>query len=588
MTASEEPVENVAITFAATLADEWVHQGVTDVVICPGSRSTPLAVGLLGTPGLRCHVVHDERSASFMALGLGMSSGRAAIVVTTSGTAAVELHAAVVEAHHACVPLLVLTADRPPELQGVGAPQTIDQTRLYGNAVRWFCAPGPPEPEHRDGWRHLAADSIAATRGMVPGPVHVNLAFREPLIGPVGAVPGRTGDTERPAPPTWNVPDEQLAVVAAAFEGRSGVIVAGARAVVDEAERTALFALAETLGWPILADQLSGVRGVDRSDVVTMVDPILRDPAVADRLRPAAVLRLGALHASRVVNEWLARSGAVQVGLDRYGRCPDPDHVLAQTLHADIASTLEALRSRLTDRPELVTQLDRWASAEQAAVERSAEHLARAVGVGSPDEISVAAAALRGVPTGGALMVSSSMPIRDLEWYVAGRSDVTVHSNRGANGIDGVVSTAIGIAAAGVPTVLLIGDVALLHDSSALIALSRRSVDLALVVIDNDGGGIFSFLPQAEALPDEQFQTLFGTPHGTDIAALARAHGLDGAAVSSIDDLDRQLADWSTSGGTRVLVVRSERGENRRVHGRLNAEIAAAVAVALGTVELTA
>lgn len=299
----------------------------------------------------------------------------AAIVVTTSGTATVELHAAVVEAHHACVPLLVLTADRPPELQGVGAPQTIDQTGLYGSSVRWFCAPGPPEARYREGWRHLAAGALAATRGVVPGPVHLNLAFREPLIGPVGIIPAPSADTLRPARPAWNVPDESLAAVAAGFVGRAGVIVAGARAVVDDEERAELVALADALGWPILADHQSGLRMTGHRSVITLCDPILRNGGAAEALRPDAVLRIGGLHASRVLNEWLARATPVQVGLDRYGRCPDPDHVLARSLHADIGSTLVGLRLRIGTRSAPNGQLARWIAAEQAAMDQVRAHL---------------------------------------------------------------------------------------------------------------------------------------------------------------------------------------------------------------------
>lgn len=562
--------ENHQSTFAATLADEWVRQGLTDAVICPGSRSTPLAVALARQSGLRVHVCHDERGGGFVALGLAMASGRAALVLTTSGTAAVELHPAVVEAHHAAVPMLAVTADRPAELQGVGAPQTIDQQRLFGPAVRWFCQPGAPEPWPRDGWRHLAADTLAATRGVVPGPVHLNLAFREPLVGPAGGLPEPDPTTHRPLPHRWNVPDEALARIGSALAHRRGVIVAGVRSVLGTDDRAAVLDLAEQLGWPVLADHQSGLR-VDHRLVVAFADPVLRHAPSASRLQPEAVLRIGGLHASRVVNEWLAGSRAVQVGLDRYGLCPDPDRVLWEALDADVADACRGLAVVTLAAGHLPDAgwVDQWRRVSGAAA---------AVVSGEPTgEIGAVGAALRGVPAGGSLVVSSSMPVRDLEWYTPGRSDVTVCSNRGANGIDGVLATAVGVALGGGPTVCVLGDIALLHDSSSLGALAARDVQLAIVVIDNGGGGIFSFLPQADALGPAEFEQLFGTPHGTNFELLAAAHGIGATAVSSTEALSAALDAWRSRGGVEMLVVGSTRDANRAHHAQINAAVAAAL-----------
>ena len=551
MSAADRDVANPATWFAATLVDEWAHQGVTEAVVCPGSRSTPLAVALAAHPAIRVHVHHDERSGGFMALGLGIATGRPALVVTTSGTAAVELHPAVVEAHHQHVPMIAVTADRPPELQGVGAPQTIDQRELYGRAVRWYAEPGPPDVGQVAGWRHLAADSVAASTATRPGPVHLDLAFREPLVGAAGPLPERDATLDRPAPPHWGILDEEVARLTPLLAGR-GLLVAGARAAQSDADRDAILALAEALGWPILADAASGVR-VPHPLVVSTFDPVLRVGEVGERLRPEVVLRLGGLMASRVTNEWLAGCGATQIGVDRHGFVPDPDHVLARQLHADVAEACRALQRAAAVRA--VVCAPAWAAGWGAAETAARAAIDRVLAEEPASEPATVARVLAGVPDGGELVVSSSMPVRDLEWYAPPRQGVTVRANRGANGIDGVVSTAVGVALAGRPTTLVIGDVAFLHDTNGLLGLAARPVDLRIVVVDNDGGGIFSFLPQAGALDHASFEALFGTPHGVDLAALAAVHGV----------------------GHLVEVVRTDRVENVAVHGRLNAAVAAAL-----------
>lgn len=565
--------ENISVTFAATLADEFVLQGVTEVVVCPGSRSTPIALAVAEQAGLRVHVHHDERSAAFMALGLAMATGIPAPVITTSGTAAVELHPAVVEAHHSCVPFLAVTADRPPELQGVGAPQTIVQEHLYGDTVRWFASPGPPTPESRSLWRHLGADAVASTTGIRPGPVHLNLAFREPLLGECGEIAPRTAETARPPTPVWGVPDEALGDLLSPL-AHNGVMVCGVRAVESADDLDAIHSLAEVLGWPVLADHLSGAR-VAHPSLITTFDPALRVPTVAEGLRPRTVLRIGGLLASRIANEWLAASGAIQIALDRHGVWPDPDHVLTHRLRAPIAHTCTFLAHLMEGRDG---RADSSWLAGWSEVERSSRSAIDAEVVVQGGEIDVVTSVLAALPEGATLVVSSSMPVRDLEWYVPARDGVRVLSNRGANGIDGVVSTAVGVAISGCPTALVIGDVAFLHDVNGLLGLARRGTDLLVVVVDNDGGGIFSFLPQADELEPERYEQLFGTPHGLDLVAVAEAHGV--AAVrcaGSGDELRAMVAEWVWNGGVSVVVVGSDRSENRAAHAAVNDAVASAL-----------
>ncbi len=316
-----DPAETTAATFCATLVDEWSRAGLTDAVVAPGSRSTPLAVALADDGRLRVHVHHDERSAGFLALGLGLATSRPAVVVCTSGTAAVELHPAVVEAHQAKVPMLVCTADRPPELHGVGAPQTIDQLRLYGSAVRRFLDPGVPDPALAGTWRSLAAEAVEATLASPPGPVQLNLALRDPLVGRPGPLPaGRPAGRpwQRPVIATQAAPDA-LDALAAGMAGHRGVIVAGGG--IDDP--MAVHTLARALGWPILADPRSGCR-TPEGRTISHADALLRVPDLAEQLRPEVVLRLGSLPASKVVGQWLAGLDAWQVALEADGTAVRP------------------------------------------------------------------------------------------------------------------------------------------------------------------------------------------------------------------------------------------------------------------------
>lgn len=563
-------------TFAATLVDEWARAGLTDAVVAPGSRSTPLTAALAADGRLRLHLVLDERSAGFLALGIGLATGRPAPVVVTSGTAAVELHPAVVEAHQAGVPLLAVTADRPPELHRVGAPQTVVQAGLYGDAVRFAADPGVPEAAASAGWRSLAARVVAETvaHPAGPGPVHLNVSFRDPLLGPPGPLPeGR--DAGRP----WHAlggrrllaPPPEVVGELAAAAGGEGLVVAGAGA------GDAAVVLAEALGWPVLADARSGAR-VPHPLVVAAADALLRVPEVA-AWQPAHVVRLGRPWASKVLNQWLAGlpGSTRQVLVDPTGSWPDPERTAALVAAADPLLLATAVRGVTGGAHPPSAWARRWQAAEaaaQAALEAGLEAEA------GPTEAGVARATVAAAPDGGWLVTSSSMPVRDVEWYGAGRAGLTVVANRGANGIDGVLSTALGVAVgSGAPTVALLGDLAFLYDIGALLGAPQRPAQLTVVVVDNDGGGIFSFLPQAAALPAERFERFWGTPHGRDLVALAAAYGVSSRRVEDLGTLRKLLADPAP--GVSVAVVPSERAANVAAHERLHAAVAAAVRSAL-------
>ena len=559
---TERP-EDVQATFVATLVDEWVRGGVRAAVVCPGSRSTPLALALAAHRDVTVQVQHDERSGGFLALGWALAGGAPVVVLTTSGTATAELHPAVVEAHHAGVPLLVCTADRPPELQDVGAPQTIDQTHLYGRAVRWFADPGVAHAPGSGRWRALAARALAEAVGPPAGPVQLNLPFREPLVGTPGPLPPGRADGR---PWATVVAASTGGVDLAPLVGRRGVLIAGP----DSGHRDNVLGIAEALGWPVVADPRSQA-WVDDPHVVAHLDGILRSDAARAALRPDVVLRLGEPPASRVVNEWFAASGAEQIVVAGTG-WSDPDATAAVVVRSAPAGLVGAVDGSAPAAPGM--WLGHWQAAASAAAMVVAEGRSA-----QPNEPDVTRDLVAALPDGGQLVVSSSMPIRDLERYAVPRAGLRVLANRGANGIDGVVSTAVGAALTGRPTALLIGDIAFLHDSNGLLGAAQRGVDLVAVVVDNDGGGIFSFLPQATTLPGDRFETLFGTPHGLDLVALAQAYGVEARSVTT--DAGPAAAEALDKGGIHVLVVRTTRPANVDVHHQVDDAIATAVTAAL-------
>lgn len=562
---SDVPV-TAAATFCATLVDEWVRQGMAHAVISPGSRSTPMALALLARDDVDSHVVIDERSAAFVALGLARSTAAPVPVLTTSGSATANLYPAVVEAHQDLVPLLLCTADRPPELHGVGAPQTIDQQHLYGERVRRFVDAGVPDDTDPETWRSLAqlvwneAVGQPGGEGASPGPVQCNLPFRDPLVGRPGPLP-RPG-RELPRGTDRHATGADQAV---GRDGGSRVLVVcgpvpGAAEVV---------AAGHQRGWPVVLDPRVATSGVA---VIARSDALLRVARFAERARPEVVLRFGPLPASKVLGQWLDGLDAHQIAIDPWGRRFDSGGSLDQLLTTPAATSLDRLAA---DAPPPQGWLDLWSRAN-AAVESVLDG-ELAVDLCEPAVArTVTATAIR---RDGEVVVSSSMPIRDVEWY--GVPGARVHSNRGANGIDGVVSTTVGVAlGSGRPTFGLLGDLAFLHDTNGLLALKDHpGLDCTLVVVDNDGGGIFHFLPQHELLAPADFERLYGTPHGLDLEAVARAHGVSARRVTDRADLDAALREEGS--GPRVLVVPSDRDANQAEHTRLQALIAGAVEATL-------
>lgn len=567
---------------SGTFVDELARAGVRHACVCPGSRSTPLVMALAHHPDIRTWVLVDERSAAFFALGIARARSEPVALLSSSGTAAANFHPAVLEAYYGRVPLIVLTADRPPELRDFGAAQTIDQIRLYGGHVKWFV--DMPVPELTDDLiRHarVAANRAVATALAAPaGPVHVNFPFREPLLpAPNLEQPARALDLNMPVERASGAPyvavtrgtrmPEPAAIATLAHElaeTSRGLIVCGPQD--DSVLADAVVRLAAALGYPILADPLSQVRcgPHDRSLVIDTHDAFLRNDAICRELAPEVVLRFGAMPTSKPLMLYLQYYPARrQVLIDGADGWRDPLLAVSDVLHADPVAVCQALADAvlpLCDAPAAREWNGRWREVARLTKRAICDELAT-------DELfegRVFSELAELLPDGATLFAGNSMPVRDLDtFFPSSERAIRFLANRGANGIDGVVSSALGVAAVSEgPLVLVIGDLSLYHDLNGLLAARKYGLEATIVLLNNDGGGIFSFLPQA-AYPD-MFEELFGTPTGLDFqlaSALYRASFSRPASWSAFrDDLRTAL---STDGLSIVEVV-TDRDRNVTQH----------------------
>jgi len=580
--------------WAGALLDELARSGVRHVVLAPGSRSTPLVLAAHAHPDLVVHVSLDERSAAFFALGIGRASGGPAAVVTTSGTAVANLLPAAIEADRAEVPLLLLTADRPRELRDADANQSIRQPGIFSTCARaeWDLM----HPEVSDTavahLRAVACRAVAASRAPAAGPVHVNVPLRKPLeptavesdrdairfLDPEVREGREDGDPWVRVHDTVPIADPTVVrdVAAALWEAERPLFVAGhlAPGCGDVVLRAARVARA-----PVLADPLSGARFAEAAGATRIVtyDTILRDAEVARALAPDLIVRLGRTPTSAVTARWIADSDARRIAVDAGPLWKDHSASVHDMIVADPVAFLAVLMKEIErpgpKTPDRTEWLTTWRGAEEGA-------LGALGGDVRSHELRVARTILRRSEDGASVFVSSSMPIRDVD-TVSGADDrlVAIHANRGASGIDGVVSSALGVAAGGASaTVALLGDLAFLHDANGL-ALAGAA-DVVFVVVNNDGGGIFHMLPVSDW--DPPFTELFATPHGRDLSALSASFGIPHDVVSS-DDLDGALKAARVAGGTRVIEVRTDRtGEvEARAADRTDAIRAARAALGL-------
>lgn len=559
------------------MVDELVRAGIGHAVVAPGSRNAPIVHALADRAELTCWSVLDERQAGYFALGIAKSTGIPAIITCTSGTAAANLHPAVVEADHAGVPLIVLTADRPPELRDVGAGQAIDQIKLFGTSVRWFVEAGnhPLTDETLRHFRALASRVVAECAGRDPGPVHINLPLREPLqpvpsdLGDVQETIGAKGRPEgRPwttvaSPPSRGPLLEELEAAERPLFVLGEQNTPGLAAVVAE--------LAECAGIPVLADALSQMRRspLASAPLISAYDLILRSDAVRSQLLPDLVVRIGATPTSKHLRSWLSELQCRQIVIDPRGRREDPTRNASEIWSCASLETILATSSSAATTKADDAWVARWSSLETAAQESIDAALADEPFAFEP---AVIRAAILGLDGGATIFVSSSMPVRDLEAYgPVGREDLRYLSNRGANGIDGVLSTALGSAAPWTcdRTIVITGDLAFLYDSMALSIAARYEIPVTILCLDNAGGGIFSFLPISQH--EEHFEELIATPPAADVAEVAAAHGLE---TSTPKDRGELIEALKRPGLVRV---QTDRSANLRGHQRVAERVIAAV-----------
>nr|WP_309224566.1 2-succinyl-5-enolpyruvyl-6-hydroxy-3-cyclohexene-1-carboxylic-acid synthase [Halomicronema sp. CCY15110] len=559
--------------WASVLTETLAHLGLKTVIISPGSRSTPLTIAFASHPQIQAIPILDERSASFFALGVAKASGQPTALVCTSGSAGANYFPAIIEAYESGIPLIVLTADRPPELRDCASGQTIDQQKLFGDYVRGYRELALPEatvPQLRY-LRQVIAQTWQQSQLPVAGPVHINCPFRDPLAPLPGNIDLKTKLAEQippdffshlthpaeiaslmsltgPLPPTWG-------------QTERGLIIAGphstASAAADRDYCDAIAILSQRLGWPVLADGLSPLRNHASLNpgLITTYDLLLRHEAHAQSLIPEQVIQLGALPTSKVLRQWLDETDPQRWIIDCSGRNRDPLHGQAVVLPLPMAALVA--QPPVPDFPvgkNRSSYGQQWLQREELARQRLREKLAA---VEAPFEGKLSWLLPSLLPPETPLMIANSMPVRDVEWFCP-PSDrgIRPHFSRGANGIDGTLSTAMGIAHHHGQAVLLTGDLALLHDSNGFLNARIRSGHLTILLVNNQGGGIFESLPIAQFEPP--FEKFFATPQAVDFAALAAAHQVDYELIANWSVLADRLHELPTS-GVRLLELRCDR-----------------------------
>ena len=552
---------DVAFRCAFALVDQLVVAGLEHACISPGSRSTPIALALARHPGVRVHVHLDERASAFFAMGIAKATRRPAAVATTSGTAAGELYPAAIEASMSRTPLVLLTADRPPELRGLGANQTIDQTELFGRHVKAFLeTPVPSDDADDQTWRSIGDATASHALGPPPGPVHVNLPFREPLVPTSVTTPGPANRAVSITSVFDAVGVEDL--IAEMRGAGSGLFLVGSL----RAPEPRLIDLAMRVGWPVIAEPTSGLR---RPGTLAAGQFLLSNEDFVSRHVPQLVVQVGAAPTSRSGSAFVTRAERLWI-VDPDDLVADPDRVAAGRAVTDLARFIRYARAQIREDDD-GAWLQAWLEADdqaRVAVDAFLDDL------DEPFEGRVARDVAASLRFGSTLVVGSSMPVRDLDAYMAPREGLCVLANRGASGIDGFVSTALGVAASGVPTTALCGDLTLLHDVGSLLWSARRGLDVVFVVPNNDGGAIFSFLPQRD-LPE--FEELFATPHGVDLTAVCSAAGAGHTRVERAADLIPAIERARAAGGVHVVEVPTDRERNVELHAEVHTAVASAI-----------
>lgn len=588
--------QNPTYTYVGAFVNELQRGGLRHAVLCPGSRSTPLALTLATHPEIRCWMQLDERCAAFFALGLAKRLNQPVVLLCTSGTAAANFFPAIVEAHLTHVPLLVLTADRPPELRECGAPQAIDQNRLYGMHVKWFVEAALPEANDASlrYIRTMANRALAYTQAVPAGPIHVNMPFREPLTpAPLPAQPLPPDEQRDPLAWQGRPANQPYTAVRRGWPSAAGLVWNFARQIeasprglilvgpqTDPALVELLLLVARKAGYPILADPLSQMRGRgEENDALIMsYDAFLRTEDFLIRYEPQLIIRFGAMPTSKPLLLYLKRYPACpQVLIDEQYAWEEPTQLVEQVFHVGANNFCRMLDNALNDiqqecKPRNAKERIIWTEAWLKAERVTREALALAIGdLPALFEGRVFTELADMLASGSLLYVGNSMPVRDMDTFFWPQAHaLRCLGNRGANGIDGVISSALGASAADNstgPTVLVIGDLSFYHDLNGLLAAKLHHLNLTIILVNNNGGGIFSFLPQA-AYP-AHFEQLFGTPTDLDFRPVVEMYGGIFQRVTNWDDFRHAFKAGLIEGGLCVIEVPTERESNVAMHRHL-------------------
>ena len=557
--------------YVASFVDELVRSGVEKVVISPGSRSTPLAILMAEHPKLTCYINVDERSAGFFALGIAKAGQKPVALLCTSGTAAANYFPAIVEAHYARVPLLVLTADRPHELRDVGAPQAIDQIHMYGHYAKWFVDLAIPEeqPAMLRYVRTVAARAVGTALTSPAGVVHLNFPLREPLVPNLNLTNlwSKQDNRDTYVHITATSPvlsDDHLATIAGLAEGASsGLIVCGEHHVFGFEEDVQR--LSEHLKFPVLADPLSQLRAGNhnKQGIIESYNTILADSVLVEALKPDVVIRFGAMPVSKPLTLLLKNNPDImQIVVDQGGGFRDPTLNAAYMITCDETIFCKRLLDKVNKR-EVSPYYDKWFQCNElyrGMVDNLMEQMTEMF------EGKIVRELQKLLPDQSTLIVGNSMPIRDVDTFFSQTTkDITILANRGASGIDGVVSTALG-ASVDAPkrTFLLIGDLSFYHDLNGLLAAKMNNLDLTIILINNDGGGIFSFLPQSKE--ERHFETLYGTPIGLDFSKVVDMYNGSYEKVESWEEMRTLFRSIESRKGLNVIEVPTDRKNRVNIH----------------------
>lgn len=560
------------------LISELVKNGVEHAVISPGSRSTPISLLLAEEEDIKLHVHIDERSAAFFALGIAKASKKPTVLVCTSGTAAANYFPAIVEAKISRIPLIVLTADRPHELRDVGAPQAIDQLDLYGKHVKWFMEMSTPDnsPGMIRYAKTVGARAVAMAKQHPSGPVHVNIPLREPLIPDLNNLERyRSEDQETRTiqikTGEFTIHDSyfhDLAASLEAEEGRKGIIICGE--IDKEDFSLKILQLAEKTGFPIIADPLSQLRSksADKDVVIDTYDTFLRNERIKSLLKPDIVIRFGSMPISKPLTIFLRENEkAKQIVIDGGSGYRDPNQLTTEMVYCEEGYFCEQLSSFVSPC-SINHYLNKWIEIN----EKTKKELTKTAEIKEMSEAKLFHSLGEMIPNKAVLFVGNSMPIRDLDtFFHKQKKQVTIIANRGANGIDGTISTALGVGVIKQPLFLIVGDLTFFHDLNGLILSELYQLPITVILINNNGGGIFSFLPQVE-LP-RHFELLFGTPLNIDFKHAVEMYKGQYQLVNSWNHLEILFQDSDFAEGLRVWEIRTNRENNLLEHRQMTNRI---------------